>query len=716
MRSNAWQDTSRANWIDYLLCWLSSVFAVFSCGMAVNSYIVAGVGIGGVTIGLGISYFVRAKFGERIYPWVDGTLYCIVSWVAVISARSINAGVFPEDTFPIELTPSAWLLWMTIFGSFFCWRDGTIIFQAIPALAIFGFVGCYDTFRYVVFFFFGFLICFATMFARAHGRDMQDRAVQSGYFRLGQSHHLDPGEQSEALRLGPWRWAAGAEWALGSALIIVVLSLVGAPVIQATAKPLSGIVTVRAPRLRNATTAANPQNVPTTTSVGTGPMSLSDTPCFIVSGEVPEYLKTASFTVWNGRAWTVTDSIGKQLVSRETHRIVGPESPDAMDKLKFPNKRPGEYWDQYRSQLMSVRALLMTKEILQAGNDPNFNGKGTVDTSGPNLSLTGADRYEGTLNYDKVPAPNSGSNAPAIIDSSLLACLDANKPSGQILTLVKTVVKGIDNDYDKAVALQREITKRIKYNIKAEATPDNADPADYALFESHQGYCDIFATSMVKMARIANIPARYTIGYLPDPKNRDAQGTQTILESDRHAWAELYFENIGWVPFDPTEGADIVPGGGPRDNKPTDTAAILRMLGNTLNVLIGVAVLTGIVLYIRIRNLPKTAEMIRGELDNEYIQFISTIWRHSGNRRLLSETTDEYLIRVGDSLGPLREQAIEIGTIFTNLMFGPTEVQAADVDQARLSVRAFKESLSKQPKVKPSKLLENAVVHHQESS
>lgn len=716
MRVNVWQDTSRANWVDYLLCWLSSAFAVFSCGQAVNSMMVSNVGLLGVTLGVGFSYLIRTRFEGKAFARIDGVVYAIVAWTAVIAAKTINASVFPEDTFPPELTPSAWLLWMTIFGSFFCWRDGTLIFQAIPALAIFGFVGCYDTFRYVVFFFFLFLICFATLFARAHGRDMQIRAVESGFFRLSRGHNLSGNEQSASLREGPWRWAAGAEWALGSALVIVILSLIGAPVIQATAKPISGIVTVRAPRIRNNTALASAVDVPTNASVGNGPVSLSDTPTYEVSGDVPEYLKVASFGVWSGKSWSVAEPVGRQLLNRKTGAVIGSESDEQLEKLKYPNKKPGEFWDTYRNKIAKVRALVPTKEVLQAGNNPSFACGKIVDSKGPNLILSAPDRYEGTLIYDTVPQVLQGSNSPKIIDSSLNAYLDNIRPSDLLKALASRVTKGLSSDFEKATALKAEIARQIKYNIKAAATPDGKDPSEYALFESHEGYCDVFATSMVRMARILRIPARYTIGYLPDAKNRNDLGTQIVLESDRHAWAELYFEGIGWVTFDATEGAEVVPGGGRHDNKPTDSAAILRMIGNVLNVLIVGAALVGAALYFRMRRLPKTTEMIRSEFDQEYVKFIGAIWKQTGHRRLLNETTNEYLKRVGGDLGGSQVEAMEIGVRFTNAMFGPTEIAPTDVESIRQSVQHFRDELNQQAKGSSKAPFKKAVVNRQESS
>ncbi len=698
MKANAWQDTSKANWIDYVLCWLSSALAVYSCGQAVATNVVSFIGVFGVTIGIGLSYIVRTKFGESKFAKLDGILYCVLAWTAVFVAKQLNLVFFPEDTFPIELTPSSWLLWMTIFGSFVAWRDGTIIFQSIPALAIFGFVGCYDTFKFVVFLFFIFLICFATLFARAHGRDMQQRAFLSGYFVNGRSAQMNPSEQAYLLREGPWRWAAGAEWALGSAMIIVVLSLIGAPVIQATAKPISGLVNVRPPRLRPPTpTQSNSANMSVAT-VGTGPVRLSDNPVFEVSGDVANYLRIASFNVWNGRAWSISVLKGEQLKDRVTGQVVGSETTGIEEKFRFPNKKPRAYSDEYHELTMNILALVSTKEIPQSGNDPSFVGEKAPDKSVSGIMLGTSEKYEGKVNYDKVPEPGLKSKVPKVLDSHLYAHMSDKLIADPVKKLTADITKGMSSDFEKALAIQNEVTRRIKYNTNAGATPDNRDPVEYALFESNEGYCDLFASSVVQMARVAKIPARYAIGYLPDTKNRNSAGTQLLLESDRHAWAELYFEDIGWVVFDATAGATVVPGGGRKDNKPTDFNAILRVAGSVLNVLIGVAAIVGVWLYIRIRRLPKTISVIKSELDAEYVGFIGAIWKFTGHRRLLSETTNEYLARVGEPLGDLRPKANEIGLFFTDKMFGQPEILASDVSEAKESVQNFKGLLSKMQK------------------
>jgi hypothetical protein len=59
------------------------------------------------------------------------------------------------------------------------------------------------------------------------------------------------------------------------------------------------------------------------------------------------------------------------------------------------------------------------------------------------------------------------------------------------------------------------------------------------------------------MARIVNVPSRYVEGFVV-PYTTAADGYKDILNSDAHAWVELYFEGIGWVTFDPTPGSQDV--------------------------------------------------------------------------------------------------------------------------------------------------------------
>jgi transglutaminase-like putative cysteine protease len=69
------------------------------------------------------------------------------------------------------------------------------------------------------------------------------------------------------------------------------------------------------------------------------------------------------------------------------------------------------------------------------------------------------------------------------------------------------------------------------------------------LFGSRTGYCEQFAGAMAVLARIAGIPSRVVVGFRPGTKTGD---TWQVTPHDMHAWAELYFDGLGWLAVDAT--------------------------------------------------------------------------------------------------------------------------------------------------------------------
>src|SRR4051812_35330200 len=56
---------------------------------------------------------------------------------------------------------------------------------------------------------------------------------------------------------------------------------------------------------------------------------------------------------------------------------------------------------------------------------------------------------------------------------------------------------------------------------------------------------------MALMLRMAGIPARVAAGFSPGSFNKDTREYR-VRDLDAHSWVEVWFQGIGWVPFDPT--------------------------------------------------------------------------------------------------------------------------------------------------------------------
>lgn len=74
---------------------------------------------------------------------------------------------------------------------------------------------------------------------------------------------------------------------------------------------------------------------------------------------------------------------------------------------------------------------------------------------------------------------------------------------------------------------------------------------DEFLFDTQAGFCEHFSSSFVFTMRALGVPARVVTGYQGGELN-EANNYLTIRQYDAHAWAEVWFDNQGWVRVDPT--------------------------------------------------------------------------------------------------------------------------------------------------------------------
>lgn len=134
--------------------------------------------------------------------------------------------------------------------------------------------------------------------------------------------------------------------------------------------------------------------------------------------------------------------------------------------------------------------------------------------------------------------------------------------------------------------LRDAVCGSVSYSLNPGKTPSYEDFASYFLLDNQQGYCVHYATAATVLARMAGIPARYCEGYMIDcnnprggiSKNETASGssyTVPILDSNAHAWMEIYIEGLGWIPFEFTFSYFTPPASTPEPtvpNAPTEPA------------------------------------------------------------------------------------------------------------------------------------------------
>lgn len=112
------------------------------------------------------------------------------------------------------------------------------------------------------------------------------------------------------------------------------------------------------------------------------------------------------------------------------------------------------------------------------------------------------------------------------------------------------------NIYKKVKAIEHYLRwGSYSYQINNIPYPDEGqDFVDQFLFETREGYCDHFSTSMVVLLRTQGIPARWVKGFAYGEVTSDGENhhTITVRGKDAHSWVEVFFPGVGWVPFEPT--------------------------------------------------------------------------------------------------------------------------------------------------------------------
>ena len=116
--------------------------------------------------------------------------------------------------------------------------------------------------------------------------------------------------------------------------------------------------------------------------------------------------------------------------------------------------------------------------------------------------------------------------------------------------LAAEISRSAQTPVDKMLALTNYLSRTAIYTLTPNHdVPANEDPVAPFLFGDHRGYCVHFAHALVYMARSLGIPARIGTGYLTD-LSQAKDGHILLRMSDRHAWAEVFIEGVGWTPFD----------------------------------------------------------------------------------------------------------------------------------------------------------------------
>lgn len=127
--------------------------------------------------------------------------------------------------------------------------------------------------------------------------------------------------------------------------------------------------------------------------------------------------------------------------------------------------------------------------------------------------------------------------------------VQSNSPA--IAALARKLTADAQNEYEAVTAITNHVADIIKYTFN----PPQYD-ASYTL-ETKSGNCQNFAHLSIALLRNVGIPARIVGGItLKDTWKVPVDNRNSIVQGmgqGGHAWMEIYFPDLGWLPYDPQQ-------------------------------------------------------------------------------------------------------------------------------------------------------------------
>ncbi|MYD36629.1 MAG: hypothetical protein F4X20_06465 [Dehalococcoidia bacterium] len=286
---------------------------------------------------------------------------------------------------------------------------------------------------------------------------------------------------------------------------------------------------------------------------------------FTVTGaEYTDHLITATGDVYENGIWRQLDPVLLEYPSKDPIPEVvldaidlGGEPWDSLGGNRLnPYLLAPDFDDFERVRLDRIRIAPLTEDgRIPAGVIPVSRHLNFMEREGVYAPFSGVfsmnEPAPGYQWWSIIPVHSRQDlqSADVILDSTYTE-LPSDLP-GRIRRLAREITDGWGTPYLKAKALETYLKTRYTYRFADNSTtppPPGHDPVDWFLFESREGTCGQFSSAFTVLARSIGLPARVASGWVFSPSDE----TQVVYANQAHQWAEIAFEGIGWVTFEPT--------------------------------------------------------------------------------------------------------------------------------------------------------------------
>ncbi len=157
---------------------------------------------------------------------------------------------------------------------------------------------------------------------------------------------------------------------------------------------------------------------------------------------------------------------------------------------------------------------------------------------------------EVTLKQIKTESPFPVNDLPAAFDLYLSETAQVQVNNKEIKQKARALVNDSKTEFDAVQRILTWVIDKMKYVL----TPEAYD-AMYA-FRTGKGNCQNYSHLAAALMRAVGIPVRIVNGITLKEPYHVKLGAQLLslnMAQGRHSWIEVYFPDLGWMPFDPQQ-------------------------------------------------------------------------------------------------------------------------------------------------------------------
>ncbi len=279
-------------------------------------------------------------------------------------------------------------------------------------------------------------------------------------------------------------------------------------------------------------------------------------PLFNVTGAgAINYLRTGVGDLYVNGRWMPVDPVEAPFESLEQLVEVAGQYQGGTDRPAPPTSSIAPHL-MGETYALSVRiAPLNSRETISAGVIPTSLGMQFVYEPGVYMPYSSTVRIENAVDdvlwrAREVKYSEEVLTAAQSYEDSGYTQLPETVP-GRVGELAREITEGYTGTYAQAKAIEQYLRETYAYAFAESGTsgpPAGRDPVDWFLFESREGTCGQFSSAFVVLARSVGIPARVVSGWAIG----QTDSLQTVYVDQAHQWAEVAFDELGWVSFEPT--------------------------------------------------------------------------------------------------------------------------------------------------------------------